>query len=404
MAAHNVATILTVSGDESKLEQQNGDDVIHLFNDDDKLNIETFNDRDLPAIKIFSSSYQETLDEKGWLNVGKLPNHLLISNVVRINNNEFVVSTNTTRYNSEYAGIWAYNVNKKHWKYVWEYDKKIIDEIKFAPFMVYNPNKLELYIYSREPDILFRINVLNGNHYVCNRNIFDMDYSMESMIYCNDYIHLISSKKHIIWSCIGSSMKNIDTFTKCINGPDRELFSVVHLKKQNCIWLVGGMNTRDGFDDINQFDLNKFEWKKLTNITLPKKFTNVSCVMSTDDRYLIIMNGDQMYGENHDIYFLDFNDIDMIMKWQKSKIKIAVNDFRIRPILFDQTLSAKKMDLFLNGLLRRLSILLFIPYDMILLIKKMYSNEILHLVKYAQRKVEHTDHYTISFEKLLNTN
>ena len=394
MAADHAEGKLTAAAnsEESKFEQKNGDDITDNNN-------HVLGDGELPTIKIFSSEPQETLGSKGWLNVGKIPNNfdLSLSNAIGINNNEFVVSTSTgtKQYDDQYSGIWAYNVNKKHWKCVWEYDKNMIDEIILQPFMAYNPNTLELYIYSQKPDIFFSINILNGKHIVYNKNKFDMDYSMESMIYCNDHIHLISSNKHIIWDC--NNQKESKILTNFINGSDRESFSVIYLKKQNCIWLVGGIGSLRFFDDIHQFDLNKFEWNKLTNIKLPKQLASFSCVMSTDDRYLVIMNGDDKYGQqNKKIYFLDFNNIDK--KWKKSKMKIAINDYHIKAILFDQPLSLKKMNVCLNGLLKRLSIVIFLPNDIVLLIKKMYSNEMIHLIHNAHMSKAQ---YTISFEKIL---
>ena len=65
-----------------------------------------------------------------------------------------------------------------------------------------------------------------------------------------------------------------------------------------------------------------------------------------------------------------------------------------------------KMDLFICGYLKKLSIYLSIPLDVISIIKKMYSKETIHLLKAqggCKTKKNNTSHYCISLEDILQT-
>ena len=72
-------------------------------------------------------------------------------------------------------------------------------------------------------------------------------------------------------------------------------------------------------------------------------------------------------------------------------------------ILTDESLSTNglnyknNMQLFINGLLRKLSISLNIPLDIVSILKKMYTKEIIHLLAFSGRD----KHFCINLEDIL---
>ena len=93
-------------------------------------------------------------------------------------------------------------------------------------------------------------------------------------------------------------------------------------------------------------------------------------VITQDEKYLIIINGtDENFDELYDIHILNLYS----MQWEKSNMKTdQVKDGNI--ILMDESLSTNelnynnRMDLFINGLLRKLEINLHVQYHVILYI------------------------------------
>lgn len=104
------------------------------------------------------------------------------------------------------------------------------------------------------------------------------------------------------------------------------------------------------------------------------------------------------------IYILDLDD----MQWKQSRTESLFDDCKTTSILIDESSSsdglnnANNMDLFIGGLVRRFK-LKFVPRDIISIIKKMYSKEIIHLLKYHDYRASLTAHCMISFEQVYHS-
>ena len=212
------------------------------------------------------------------------------------------------------------------------------------------------------------------------------------------HIIKVTNFKHIIWDLNKNNENIIDTGSdyKRLSG-----FGMIHLKKRNKFMLFGG---RYSFftpnNDIRMFDLNTFKWNKLDNSKFTQNLSFFECIFTDDEKYLIILNGLGDYKLVNDIYILDFD----TMIWKKSDIKTPLSNIGTRSILIDESLSSNglnygnNMELFINGLLTKYSIELHIPTDIISILKKMYSKEVIHLLEYTKND---SNHYCIDFEHVL---
>ena len=199
----------------------------------------------LPALKIFKSKDKVKKDSNGWINIGRLPKHVDISNPVKISNHEFVVATtlnpsSSTRDSPHFSGIWGYNINIKRWKYVCKYKEKVIKNIQNVPCITYNPNKCKLYIYSCVPPIFFSINLLNNKHTIYHR---DKRYYDCSLLYLNNCVHFFANimvngslkTQHSIWDFKKSEEKIVDV---ALDDLQLVRYHVVNFKKRNEMVLL----------------------------------------------------------------------------------------------------------------------------------------------------------------------
>ena len=105
----------------------------------------------LPAVKVFERRSAEKLDKSGWIHVGKLLDEGTTTKPIQVSKDEFVVATKFNPHNkTRYPGVWAYNCNKKCWKYICKYDENIVGAMYYAPKITYNPKTFDLYLYSHD--------------------------------------------------------------------------------------------------------------------------------------------------------------------------------------------------------------------------------------------------------------
>ena len=111
------------------------------------------------------------------------------------------------------------------------------------------------------------------------------------------------------------------------------------------------------------------------------------------------MNGlDEKNDDFKNIYVLDFES----MKWKQSKITSLDG----RSILFSSSYGGfdldygNNMDLFIYGYLKSFEIYnLYIPHDIINILKKMYKSEqTIHLLQYNTRYKKECKHFYIDFQ------
>ena len=171
----------------------------------------------------------------------------------------------------------------------------------------------------------------------------------------------------------------------------------IHLKKRNKLLLIGGFNKikYTASDDINIFDLDSFKWNLLNTIGMPRKLSDHQCILSNDEKYLIVMNGHNgnFRFNNNNIYILNLD----IMKWKTSTIKTPFTGQFTQSMLFSSSMSMNRMYLLIDGLLRKYSINnVNIPSDIISIINKMHLNTNIHLFNSTSH-----NHYYIDVKLVL---
>ena len=349
----------------------------------------------------------DTGDE--WTKLGSLLDQVRISEPVAINNDEFVVATSMSSYphaTYKFPGIWLYNIHNNTWKHIITYNKKIMNQI-FKPRICYDQNNDQLYMYSETKFMLISMNLKSKEYNIINTNDkLNMQTFAPTMIFLNNIIHMTvrlndsECLQHVEWDTSTNNTKIIHNF---IELKDLGLCGFIHLKNRNQLMLIGGT---DGygriFDDIYVFDMNKYKWNKLEDIKLPETLYDCLCMVSSNEKYLIVINGRNGDRAVNKIYILDLD----IMKWKQCTILTPQNR-RTKAILIDESLSINglnndnNMDLFINGLLRNLSIELYIPLDIISIFKIMYSKEIIHLLVWDTKNVKNSSHFSIDLDKVL---
>ena len=177
--------------------------------------------------------------------------------------------------------------------------------------------------------------------------------------------------------------------------------SFIHLKKQNKLMLSFG--NIDDYHDIILYDLIKSEWTGLSNgsniIKLPTKLSCHSCVISSDERYLIVMGGfENGFKESYFVYILDMK----FMVWKNNNVACHISvqrpNISMPAILFDSSLSKNGINLFIHGYLKNFQIYnLYLPMDIINIIKKMHSNDLIFVFD----SIINDDQYGIHLDNLL---
>ena len=373
-----------------------------------------------------------------WTNLGNLLDFISISEAIQINNDEFVIATGMMPknyvfldkksdsykqeleklYKSKKCGVWSYNVVNKKWSYIIHYNTQIISIVDRKPEIVYNQNKSELIVYSEYPYCLFGININNHNHIIYDKYGGALHPDSDSdpkMQFVNDSLHVISNFKssdsninqhcqHVSYDFNTKKKIVIHEFTDQYSNIMG--FSFIYLKKKKKLIIIGGYDLRK---DMYIFDIKLNKWNKINDI-LPKYtlVTSFSCMVTQDDKYIIIMNSLDTDGDYEPIiYVINIDNKQCKFSKIKSPISYQKHNESTRSILIDESMStnglnySNNMDLFINQYCKQLGMDYNIPYDIISTIKKMYTKEVIHLLEQDFFDVSNTNHWCINFDHIL---
>eukprot|EP01084_Bolivina_argentea_P091570 164827_1 len=248
-------------------------------------------------------------------------------------------------------------------------------------------NNTMLYINDSKSNV-FIMN-LQTNFYKQKCIASDNSGDLNASMIINNQFHIFNNNKHMIWN---------NTFNKFIlqsNTPnDLNAWGcgIIHISSKKCLLKLGGMTDvmNDAIDSIYCYDLINKIWTKL-HLTLPKPLKFVKCVLTNDEKYIIIMGGRTINSDlNKDIFVMNT----MKMSIKKSKITLkdemfqstflipAENDLHIN-ILSNKTID----ELLSHGFIRNtweekhFENIMYIPYYLIQIITQYYNNEYLHVME-----------------------
>eukprot|EP01084_Bolivina_argentea_P028937 53751_1 len=152
------------------------------------------------------------------------------------------------------------------------------------------------------------------------------------MMNCN--IHILGGSGnnwHLLWNSKIKMLKKISmNYDGLASGFYFENFEAVGLWKREMLLKFGCERYGDCTDNIWKYDIYKCVWQTL-KVKLPFKMHSFSCVVTGDERYVIIFGGVRE-GDKYidDIFVLDVND----MSLKRSDVKCPVKG-KVKVLLMD---------------------------------------------------------------------
>eukprot|EP01084_Bolivina_argentea_P100609 180588_1 len=122
----------------------------------------------------------------------------------------------------------------------------------------------------------------------------------EIHIFCGE-----TSNKYLIWkpNAIDYELKHTFKEFQSLSNP-----GLVYLPNQNKLLLLGGYDHRKwketSINSIYSFDFLKDKWTK-ESATLPKSMESFGCVVTTNEKYILMFGGSYNYVTMDDIYIMD---------------------------------------------------------------------------------------------------
>ena len=154
--------------------------------------------------------------------------------------------------------------------------------------------------------ILIDLNTKQHTTVVMDRYRADSEIGMPSIAYIEGEYHIIggSAHSHSKWTLDFSDMTTVAQINE-LNGIS--LHGFVELKKAEKCLLFGGYDYRsqETRDTFWEYDILHRQWKKLM-LRLPKPLKQFGCVLTVDERYIIVIGGtDQADVCSDAVYIVD---------------------------------------------------------------------------------------------------
>eukprot|EP01084_Bolivina_argentea_P315340 546305_1 len=359
------------------------------------------------------------------------------SNLVSINNDEFIVVHNDN--------IYKYNIHTNKWN-LWI--KNVLNVNCLQCNIAYDAKTKYIYTTSDSG-----INIINTNSTqsqtksVPNMALVPCENTHPSLMVIDSICHIVGpslNNFHSFWNNKTNKIEVVNAFTQPIVD---ELFNTHHNKKYTnmeatdklCefglvyasktkeIYCIGGglriidwgVRFREIYHSILKYSIQNDEWTEL-DIALPhKQMEHFGCVITKDERYIILLGGcmgEQMdeeydeceYIETDVIYVFDLQTLTL----SKSKIKIPFllddEPFEIGPKIYSMTeryLSVLTENVFENnllihGLLKQAMKLngFYMPMALINVISLYHTFEYIHVINSYDGQ-----HWKINVDKIIKS-
>eukprot|EP01084_Bolivina_argentea_P161402 280970_1 len=308
------------------------------------------------------------------------------SQPIAINNTEFIRWSGSNRFkvpSSMDVHIHKYNIENDTW-----------DEFVKYPFsstthsmIAFDIDPQILYVYSSEG--LEKINI-KTNKSKRIENVTEIGNGARSLIFDNQ-LHVIGGTDnlyHLIWN---NKQHKFDTGHKFPFNTYNLQSGFVHIKSKNILLLLGGYDKHDAeydLDSIYSYNIQQKKWILLPQ-KLPIPLSYFGCVLSKDDKYLIIMGGtsDDDFNQLNDIYVLNTNN----MEFKKSKIDCPEKS-NYHAINMD---NKENIELLIFGFVRSWWNL-YPPNELLMLISCFYATEYIHLMS------TYGNHWKIELNTIVN--
>lgn len=250
----------------------------------------------------------------------------IIESIIKINPENFMVEAD--------GYLHQYNTKENTWTRI---QAEHMDA-RGSPFIAYNSNSKQIYATIDSAMMITNIETPSKyKEYSCDQIQFS------SLIFIDNICHIIGGVEnedhdahdsHYIWDEQTKKVKHIHKFNE-MKG-DISGFGLVYDSHKQQMLLLGGFDSgrtemKWRRDEIYRCDLSSSSetdwiWTKL-DIKLPHGMNNFGCVLTTDNRYVIIMAGLGMDKNYDDIHVLDLNVMNIFavdLKFPFDRICIAI--------------------------------------------------------------------------------
>eukprot|EP01084_Bolivina_argentea_P015522 29064_1 len=248
-----------------------------------------------------------------WIRLTAFP-HLLHSNLIMINDNEFIAASYTSQKQKDSCqrsnGFYKYNVINDKWKQYFKYPNGRKLSLGWVS-MDCKFNKL--YVNNKQNQSVITFDLLKyGEMAVHKQNKkINIGGSTKSAIINGKY-HVIRGNmndKHLVWNAKDSTFDVVYKWAK--EESKTAGHALVHIKSKNALLLFGGIQNKIQNDSMWYYSIDKAKWTKLQQ-TLPYKCSKFAYVLSNDEKYVILLAANK---NNIDIVNLN------TMTFQRSLIK-----------------------------------------------------------------------------------
>eukprot|EP01084_Bolivina_argentea_P166652 289297_1 len=283
-----------------------------------------------------------------------------------------------------------YNIDQNKWtndrEMHWNLPMDITDE--FAATVDKNNDILYIVNYKTGISSLYKIDLQNHKYEqffliqdTLNGLRFDVTcVSVMIKNQLNMFVFCPTNTKHFIWN------EKQKIFIKQSNETDLIVSNqseIVYLSSQQNILIVGGAKRNNPMfetdDSIYSYYIENKQWNKL-NVKLPIPLRHFGCVITQNERYVIIFGGiTNLSKKVDDIYMLNTN----TMCFSKSKLKCVMKG-HCKAVIPDYYTLKDKICVF--GYIRttwkakQFNDVQYLPHYLIELMKKFYINDCIHLI------------------------
>ena len=300
-----------------------------------------------------------------------------MSNLVKINEYEFVGATHKYSYsqNHDVLGLYKYNTILNEWNLIIKYPKEFHSMHHRICYDNQN-NKIYLCGYEKQM-VIFDLNALKIDiHQIIESIGYD-----PVLIMINNECHIIlggSSEYHYKWNSKLQKLEIIFEFTQFPDGLYEH--GVIHIKSQNRLLLLGGYISGEEHcsDEIWEYGTNNTclnIWKQLHNTELPIEMTDFELVLSKNEDYLILFGGlDKEDQTMKNIFILNLRE----MRFYSSKITLMTESIVSRTVLMNN----ENNRVILKGFIRNISkeYDMNIPSELVQLLHAYFDRETIYLL------------------------
>eukprot|EP01084_Bolivina_argentea_P299044 515448_1 len=194
----------------------------------------------------------------------------------------------------------AYNIDNHKWTDFIEYPPEFHC---VCPVMALDDSKQKLFIYGEESFMIVDmktkdIKIMIGVDSVGGRN--------SSAVLAHDKFHIFGGgrgeDKHYIFNEGNKKMDVIHQFAGVFDG-GFSFQQTIYLPQKDVIFLIGGFGdcTCDSSDEIYYYDHKSW---KLFDLKLPVGLDAFGCVVTRNEKYIILFGGDDTFGHMRDIIII----------------------------------------------------------------------------------------------------